>query len=346
MGKKNRKNLQHQSVKENQNLGEKSAENKPKIAVSIGDINGVGLEIALKSHEQICKICEPIYFINEELLKQGANLLNLSVPKDFKCVSVGESFEIRPGKVGKKSAKFSFLSFVNALNFVAAKKAVAVVTLPVNKEAWSKAKIKYVGHTEVLSDFFKKKAIMMLGCDKLFVALFTDHIALSKVSKKIKSKPLSEFLQNLHKSSGFEKVGVLGFNPHASDNGVIGGSEEKQIKKAINLANLALKKEVFFGPLVPDVAFNPISLKNCNRLVAMNHDAGLAPLKALYFDESINVSLNLPIVRTSVDHGTAYDIAYKGIAETKSYINAVKLALEFASVKFGKNLEIKNDFTY
>ena len=104
---------------------------------------------------------------------------------------------------------------------------------------------------------------------------------------------------------------------------------------------MALKKEVFFGPLVPDVAFNPISLKNCNRLVAMNHDAGLAPLKALYFDESINVSLNLPIVRTSVDHGTAYDIAYKGVAETKSYINAVKSALEFASVKFGKNLETK-----
>ncbi|MBO7369574.1 MAG: 4-hydroxythreonine-4-phosphate dehydrogenase PdxA, partial [Campylobacter sp.] len=172
-------------------------------------------------------------------------------------------------------------------------------------------------------------------------ALFTDHIALSKVSKKIKSKPLSEFLQNLHKSSGFSRVGVLGFNPHASDNGVIGGSEEKQIKKAINLANLALKKEVFFGPLVPDVAFNHISLKNCNRLVAMNHDTGLAPLKALFFDESINVSLNLPIVRTSVDHGTAYDIAYKGVAETKSYINAVKSALEFASVKFGKNLETK-----
>ncbi|MBR4141535.1 MAG: 4-hydroxythreonine-4-phosphate dehydrogenase PdxA, partial [Campylobacter sp.] len=98
---------------------------------------------------------------------------------------------------------------------------------------------------------------------------------------------------------------------------------------------------VFFGPLVQDVAFNPISLKNCNRLVAMNHDAGLAPLKALYFDESINVSLNLPIVRTSVDHGTAYDIAYKGVAETKSYENAVKSALEFASVKFGKNLETK-----
>lgn len=305
---------------------------KPKIAVSIGDINGVGLEIAIKSHEQIAKICEPLYFINNELLNQGANLLNLQIPSDFKTISVGKNFKIRPGKVSKKSGKFSFLSFINALNFVTNKNAAAVVTMPINKEAWNKAGIKYVGHTEVLSDFFKREAIMMLGCEKLFVALFTDHIALNKVSRKIKSKPLCKFLLNLYKSSGFDKVGVLGFNPHASDNGVIGGSEEKQILKAIKLANLALKKEVFFGPLVPDAAFTPNALKNCNRLVAMSHDIGLAPLKALYFDESINVSLNLPIVRTSVDHGTAYDIAYKGVAETKSYINAVKSALEFAKM--------------
>ena len=310
-----------------------SAQNKPKIAISVGDINGVGLEIALKSHERICKVCEPVYFINEELLKQGANLLNLQIPSDFKIQSVGENFTIKAGKVSKNSGKFSFLSFINALNFVARGGASALVTLPINKEAWKKAGIKYVGHTEVLSDFFKEKAIMMLGCQKLFVALFTDHIALKKVSKKIKSKPLSEFLLNLQKSSGFSRVGVLGFNPHASDNGVIGGKEEKQIAKAINLANLALQKEVFFGPLVPDAAFNPNSLKNCNRLVAMYHDGGLAPLKALYFDESINVSLNLPIVRTSVDHGTAFDIAYKGVADTKSYENALHSAIEFASVK-------------
>ena len=304
-----------------------------KIAISLGDINGVGLEIALKSHDEISKIAKPIYCVNEDLLKQGAKILNLKIPNDFEIFKCGENFKIKPGIVSKKSGKFSFESFKNAVNLAILKKVDAICTMPINKKAWSKAGIKFVGHTDFLSHKFKKNAIMMLGCDELFVALFTDHIALKNVSKKIKTKKLTEFLCNLQKNSGIEKIGVLGFNPHASDNGVIGGDEEKKIKKAISLANFKLKKEIFLGPIVPDVAFNKFSIKNCNRLVAMYHDGGLAPLKALYFDKSINVSLNLPIIRTSVDHGTAYDIAYKGVASDLSYKEAIKWALKFAKIK-------------
>src|SRR5574344_1551719 len=168
---------------------------------------------------------------------------------------------------------------------------------------------------------------MMLGCEKMFVALFTEHIALKKVAKKINDNDLTNFLIDFYKNVKSENIGVLGLNPHASDNGVL-GDEEIEIFKAIKKANKYFGKNIFKGPLVPDTAFSPLSRKNFNYFVAMYHDQGLAPLKALYFDESINVSLNLPIIRTSVDHGTAFDIAYKNKnPNTKSYINAIKEAI-------------------
>lgn len=298
-----------------------------KIAISLGDINGIGAEIALKAHDEISKFCKPIYCVNNSLLTQAAKLLKIDVPKDISLIQCGSEFEIKPGKISKKSGKFSFISFQNALLAVKNQKADAIVTLPINKQAWKKAKVPFVGHTDALSKIYKKRGIMMLGCNDLFVALFSDHVALKGVSKLIKTKKVYEFLIDLYKSTKFEKIGVLGFNPHASDYGVMGGKEEKEITKAIKLANLKLKKNIFIGPLVPDAAFSAISLKYCNRLVAMYHDQGLIPLKALFFDKSFNVSLNLPIIRTSVDHGTAYDIAYSGLADVSSYIQAVKFAV-------------------
>lgn len=190
-----------------------------------------------------------------------------------------------------------------------------------------KANIPYKGHTDYLRKRFKKEAIMMLGCDKLFVALFTEHVPLKKVPGLIEKKRLTQFLIDFyHETTPAKPVAVLGLNPHAGDGGVL-GDEERIIKKAIDKANEAIKQEIFFGPVVPDVAFTSNFRKKLSHIVAMYHDQGLAPLKALYFDESINVSLNLPILRTSVDHGTAFDIAYKKMANTTSYLNAVQYAI-------------------
>ena len=301
---------------------------KPVIAISIGDLNGVGIEIALISHEKISKVCKPIYCINKDMLKKSSKLLNIKIPKDFKTYNIKGDFEIKPGQVSKKAGKFSYDSFMEAINLANKEKVSAIVTLPINKESWNKADIKYKGHTEVLRDFFGKNAIMMLGCKKMFVSLFTEHIALKKVAKKIEEKTLSQFLLDFYKSVNAKKIGVLGLNPHASDNGVL-GNEEVEIFKAIKSANKKLKKDIFKGPMVPDTAFSPMSRKSYKYFVAMYHDQGLAPLKALYFDQSINVSLNLPIIRTSVDHGTAFDIAYKKERRlnTKSYLNAIKEAI-------------------
>ncbi len=300
-----------------------------KIAISLGDPNGIGIELALRSHSTISKLCQPIYCIDKKLLNQASKKLSLPIPKDLKLFGKYSKISITPGFVSKDSGLFSYQSFLTAINLAKKNKVDAICTLPINKEAWAKAGIEYVGHTDMLRDEFGEDAIMMLGCQKLFVALYTEHIPLKKVPKALKVKKLTSFLLNLQNSLNTnETIGVLGLNPHAGDNGVL-GDEEIKIKKAIKRANKKLEKNIFEGPLVPDIAFTKTSREKYRYFVAMYHDQGLAPLKALYFDESINVSLNLPILRTSVDHGTAFDIAYKKSHTlcNKSYINAIKMAI-------------------
>lgn len=302
-----------------------------KIAVSIGDLNGVGIEIALKAHQEVSKLCSPIYCINNYLLAQASKLLHVDIPDDFKTINVDGDFLIQAGEVSSFCGRYSYESFMSAIKLCEDEEADALVTMPIHKEAWMLAGLEYKGHTDFLRDYFKKDAIMMLGCEKMFVALFTEHIPLKDVASSIKYKKLKQFFLDLHKSIPKEKIAVLGLNPHAGDNGVL-GNEELRISKAIKSANLKVGFEQFVGPVVPDIAFTPHFRKNFKYFVAMYHDQGLTPLKALYFDESINISLNLPIIRTSVDHGTAFDISYKGKANTLSYINAIKSAIGFTVV--------------
>ncbi|OCL84000.1 4-hydroxythreonine-4-phosphate dehydrogenase [Arcobacter porcinus] len=306
------------------------SKNLPKIAISIGDLNGIGLEIALNSHNEIKKLCSPIYCINKELLEKASKLLKIKVPKDFYTFGTKGIFKITPSQVSKNAGLYSFNSFIDAINLAKNKEVDAICTLPINKESWSKAKISYKGHTEVLRDIFKKDAIMMLGCSKMYVALFTEHIALKNIVKNINTKKLTKFFLDFYSCTNASKVAVLALNPHAGDGGVL-GDDEKKIIKAIKKVNSILEKDIFSNPLVPDTAFSPNSRKNYKYFIAMYHDQGLIPLKALYFDESINVSLNLPIIRTSVDHGTAFDIAYKNKnPNNTSYINAIKEAINLS----------------
>ncbi|WP_198306394.1 4-hydroxythreonine-4-phosphate dehydrogenase [Arcobacter vandammei] len=305
--------------------------NLPKIAISIGDLNGVGIEIALNSHKEISQFCTPTYCINKNLLNQASKLLNKEIPEDFTLFETIGEFNIEPSKVCKNSGLYSYNSFLDAIVLAKENRVDAICTLPINKEAWSKAKISYKGHTEVLRDIFKKDAIMMLGCSSMYVALFTEHIALKNVAKNIKTKKITNFLKDFYSCTNASKVAVLALNPHAGDGGVL-GKEEKKIEKAIKKVNKSINNNIFSMPLVPDTAFSPKSRENYTYFVAMYHDQGLAPLKALYFEESINVSLNLPIIRTSVDHGTAFDIAYKDKnPSNKSYINAIKEAINLSS---------------
>ncbi len=310
------------------NTGQK----KPTIAISVGDLNGVGIEIALRSHKEISEVCTPLYCINNTMLQKAAQLLKIELPNDLQLSEVDGNFTIHVGEVDADAGRYSYDSFKNAIKLCENKNADAVVTMPIHKEAWMQAGIEYKGHTDLLRHHFQKDAIMMLGCPKMYVALFTEHIPLKEVASHIKYEKLLDFLLNLYESLQVSKIAVLGLNPHAGDNGVL-GDEEKEILKAIHTANKKIAKEVFYGAVVPDIAFTPSFRNNFTHFIAMYHDQGLAPLKALYFDESVNISLNLPIIRTSVDHGTAFDIAYKGVANTKSYLNAITSALEFIKNK-------------
>ena len=305
-----------------------------KIAISIGDLNGIGIQLALENHDTIKKIIEPLYCIDEVMLQQASELLNIPIPNDFKCVKkISKPFTIEPGKVSKASGVYSFASFLKAVELVKTMDVDGVMTLPIHKKAWELTGVTFKGHTDALREFFFAPAIMMLGCPKMYVALYTEHIPLAQVANEVKDvEKLSNFLIDFYDSieenlKENETIGLLGLNPHAGDDGVL-GKEEKYIVKARETAHKKIKREVFTLPLVPDVAFTPNSRKNYRYFVAMYHDQGLAPLKALYFDEGINISLNLPIIRTSVDHGTAFDIAYQNIKlNNLSYLNAINYFL-------------------
>lgn len=276
----------------------------------------------LKSHDEICKIIEPIYCINQALLNQASKLLDLKLPANIKTFGDYQNIKINPAKISKKAGRFSFESFSTALDLVDSKKAGSVLTLPINKLAWQKAGLNYKGHTDYLSKRYQKNLTMALGCKELFVGLFTDHLPLKNVPKALNTKDLMRFFTTL--SQNFkEPIAVLGLNPHAGENGVL-GNEEKIIKKAIKNVQ---KKGVnnLYGVFAPDSAFSPNMRKKFKIYACMYHDQGLTPLKSLYFDQSINVSLGLDFKRSSVDHGTAFDIAYKNKnPNTKSYINAAK----------------------
>ena len=299
-----------------------------KVAISIGDLNGVGIQLALENHNIIKKIVKPIYCIDKELLKQASKLLGIKIPKDFLTYGKYKKFKIKPSSISKSSGKFSYNSFLYSVKLAKEKKVDAICTLPINKESWKKSGINYVGHTDMLRDIFKKDAIMMLGTNEMFVALFTEHIPLKDVVKNINKEKLIKFLSAFYNSINKpkNKIAVLGLNPHCGDNGTI-GDEEYIIQDAIDSVNKNLGSK--FTLVVPDIVFTPHIRKQFKYFVAMYHDQDLAPLKALYFDQSVNISLNLPIVRTSVDHGTAFDIAYKknNNLSNLSYINSIKAAI-------------------
>jgi len=319
---------------------------KTRIAVSIGDLNGIGIELALRSHETISASVDPLYLIDREMLEQAADLLHLPVPGNFSILAPDAApFTIRPGQISAEAGAYSFASFKASVDLCIEGHADALCTLPIHKEAWYQAGLPYRGHTDALRDFFNTEAIMMLGCPAMYVGLYTEHIPLKEVPARIDRERLTRFLLDFRRETGAAEIAVLGLNPHAGDGGVL-GDEETIIAQAIEAANQALQKspaphlrpdiatssqtreenpKCFIGPLVPDTAFTPALRSRFGYYVALYHDQGLIPLKALYFDESINVSLNLPIRRSSVDHGTAFDIAYSGrTLSTRSYLNAIR----------------------
>jgi len=321
----------------------------PKIAITIGDINGIGPEIALKA------VSEIDYSVSVPILISSASVIDfynseLGLNKTFhKITSVSEakdgilnlldiknsSPEIETGKITKQAGLASMKSIESAISLCIAKELKAMVTLPISKESIQLAGYDIPGHTEFLANQTNTDQVLMILVNgALRVALTTGHIPVSKVASSINQDLIISKATILNKSLKHDfgisnpKIAVFGLNPHAGDGGVLGSEEKEIITPAIRkLKESGINVE---GPFPADGFFGQKKHQQYDAILAMYHDQGLAPFKLLSFGKGVNFSAGLPIIRTSPDHGTAFDIAGKGIADTSSFIQAYKLAVELA----------------
>lgn len=325
-------------------------------AWTIGDIHGIGPEIVLKSFREIDhSTCKPIAvgsvealrFYNRELdlgvkINEFRSFRDLENAADFPdnelpVISVAEPTSlVNPGAVSAEAGHIAMKAIDTAARLCLEGKVRAMVTAPVHKEAIAKAGYANTGHTDFLADLCDVTAPIMLFHDRLSsltVALATVHVPLLSVPGLIRSMDLESFLLRLSRSLRTDfnipspRIAVLGLNPHASDGGVMGSEEETVIAPWIEkLAG----KESIEGPFPADGFFGAGMFRNYDAVVAMYHDQGLLPFKVLSFETGINVTTGLPVVRTSPDHGTGFDIAGLGKASSTSFIEAALLAEQIA----------------
>jgi 4-hydroxythreonine-4-phosphate dehydrogenase len=320
---------------------------KPKIGITIGDINGIGPEIALKALSTIDQSRSiPVLISPSSVVDFYAKIshseFTLKKIKDISDATdsgiyVLESSDISatpiPGTLSKESGLVAMHAIKTAIDLCLQNKLHAMVTLPISKEAINLADYKIPGHTEYLAEKTNTESVlMMLVNGNLRVALTTVHIPISKVAASITKKLIiekTEILNNSLKkdfSISNPRIAVLGLNPHAGDGGVIGKEEIEIIQPAVHELNeQGINVE---GPFPADGFFGQKRHLNYDAILAMYHDQGLAPFKLISFGKGVNFTAGLPIIRTSPDHGTAFDIAGKGVADPSSFLQAYELATE------------------
>lgn len=319
----------------------------PKIAVTMGDPAGVGPEVCLRllQDEAIARLCTPIVFGSAAVLEQAAVQYCLAKPgkvvaglceADSPCVldigAIGLD-DFTTGAINAATGRAAFTYIEDAINAALSGQIAAVTTAPINKVALHAADIPFPGHTEIFAAKTHAPRYCMLQYSSEVRAVFvTTHVGYAEVPGLLTKAAILDTIelgaQAMRRIRGGDpRIVVLGLNPHAGENGLFGTEEQVAIIPAIESARkLGLNVE---GPVPPDTAFLPAKRRETDLFVCMYHDQGHIPLKALCFDEAVNTTLGLPIVRTSVDHGTALDIAGLGQANPNSLFEAVKLALKF-----------------
>ena len=320
---------------------------KWKIGITVGDINGIGLEVFLKAlnNEYIYKEIIPIIYGNIKVASYHKNIVqleNLSFfvlnegdkPRADKINLVNcwnDNVTIDIGKVSPEGGKYAHMSLDKAIEDINSGFIDALVTGPINKQSMKLSGFHHAGHT----GYLKEKAgasdvLMMMVSNKLRVGLVTEHIALSKVSETITKalilSKLNLMEQSLRVDFGIEKphIAVLGLNPHAGDEGLLGSEEEEIIRPAI----IEAKKNGMYvaGPFSADGLFGSSQFSKFDGILSMYHDQGLVGFKSISFSEGVNFTAGLPYVRTSPDHGTGFDIAGKNLAESNSMLHSIYLA--------------------
>src|SRR3989338_514038 len=309
--------------------------NLPVIAITMGDPAGIGPEIILKTlaETKFPEYCSPIIICDVNFLKKTADLINIpfltsKIPViDLKNVCEEISLS-RPSQLSGMAA----VEYIKeAVRLAMADKVDAIITAPISKEAIHLAGYKYQGHTEMLAELTNTKdyAMMIAGGD-IRVVLVTTHVAVKDVSHLINRDNILRIIRLTNRSLklwGLSKprIGVSALNPHAGEAGIFGREEIEAIIPAINLASS--EGINISGPFPADTIFTPKKRVEFDAIIVMYHDQGLIPLKMTAFGKAVNITLGLPFIRTSVDHGTAYDIVGKGIADPSSLIESLKMAV-------------------
>lgn len=330
----------------------------PRVAMTMGDPAGIGPELCLKFLTQCNSSprCLPLIFGDANLLKRVADHLqwDFSTPvitwkqylEDTQAVTQPtvvdmqtlDAHLVKPGTVDAQHGKASYVYIMRAIDQAKQGKVDAIVTNPIHKEALNLAGISYPGHTEILETETASKSIcMMLTSRQITCSLVTAHVGYNQVVDLLSVERILEVIQLTDTAmramrGRSPRLTVCGLNPHAGEHGLFGQQEEEcLILPAIEQAQqMGIHVE---GPLPADTAFVPKIRNQTDAYICMYHDQGLIPLKAISFDDAVNVTLGLPIIRTSVDHGTAFDISWQGIANLNSLIEAVKLACQLANQK-------------
>ncbi len=337
---------------------------KPVIGITIGDYNGIGPEVILKalSNSHILRICTPVIYGSMKILTRYRKLLELKdwfihaannakqiSHKKTNMISVlgNKNFDINPGILDPEAGEMAFKALQSAVEDLKNGDIDAIVTAPISKSNIQSDEFQFPGHTEYFTDAFgQKESLMLLVADELRVAVATGHMPLVEVSKKITRHLIQSKVQILLKSLKQDfgilkpKIAVLGFNPHAGEDGLLGDEEQQVIRPAI--LEMKKKGDLIYGPFPADGFFGQGEYKKFDAVLAMYHDQGLIPFKTLAFERGVNFTAGLPIVRTSPDHGTAFDIAGKGLADETSLREAIFLACDIS--KYRKEMsEIENE---
>lgn len=320
-----------------------------KIGITVGDINGIGLETIIKalSNSKMTSQCTPIIYGSSKIVSYHKNIVK---GVDFSFSTCTTPHKASPGRVNvlncwnevvnvelgnatSEGGKFAHIALDRAVSDLKKGDIDGIVTAPINKHTMDEVAFPYAGHTEYLNKSFgDKESLMMMVSDDLKVGLVTNHLPISKVAsavtKDLVMKKAQIFANSLTKDFGIEKptIAILGLNPHAGDEGKIGNEDKDIIRPAI----IELKKKglVAMGPYPADGFFGAGHFKKVDGILAIYHDQGLVPFKALTFGRGVNYTAGLSIVRTSPDHGTAYDIAGMNQADPSSMRNAIFLALD------------------
>lgn len=321
---------------------------KVKVGISVGDLHGVGIEVIIKTflNPKMLELCTPIVFVGNKTIALQKKILGIT---DFNFNTIQhlgqvntnsvnvldcwqDDVEIQFGQSSSKAGKFALLSLEKVSEALKNNEIDVLVTAPINKANVKENDSSFIGHTEFLGEKLQGNPMMIMLSEEMKIAFVTGHIPLSEVAKTITEEKVIEKIFQLNQSliEDFAitkpKIAVIGLNPHAGEDGVLGREEKEIISPAIE--KVRNKNILAFGPYPADSFFTAEHLKKFDGILAMYHDQGLTPFKTLSFSEGVNYTAGLSMVRTSPAHGTAYDIAGKNCADETSFRNAIYWACD------------------